>query len=475
MGERMEDRKIQRERQARADDRNDELFDMKKQSHQVGIASSMRREKREDDIFNMKMTEHEQKQNDRYGLLMARQAAAIEGMGDQLTDEDRDLLNQHPIVSAQYLSSPEFKQSADVARRVIKGELSMRSPDVSKALNYLLPELKGQSKSKVNGVHRLYPGREPGTVVVDLDTENGIQPMTVNRTSDENDLVKQIPVENMIRKIQSSIQMSDLMQSARGRQTLIRYYGLEPKAKKPDTELGKLIAARDKLPEGHENRALYDSMIAKKTSLKAGITISKDGTVQIGGEGSALGTPAENESQKRVISGGESLARLQTIRENYNPKFLTYSGKKDRWLSALKSKADIDLSSDERDMLTQHRKFSQSVNYEFNAYRKLITGAAAAVAELEDLKKAMISEDLSPVEFEAAFETYSDELKRTIRIRSKLLREGIHPGTKQYGERLDQMYLSGGDDDVDSRGAELEAQGKSSDQIVAVLESEGYL
>ena len=126
-------------------------------------------------------------------------------------------------------------------------------------------------------------------------------------------------------------------------------------------------------------------------------------------------------------------------------------------------------------MIRQHSKFSKGVNAEFNAYRKLITGAAAAVQELEDLKKAMISTDLSPDEFEAAFNEYSMELSRTLRIRNKVLREGLKPGTKQYGEELNRMYLTGDDDKMDARGDELEASGMSDDDIVKALEQEGYL
>ena len=210
------------------------------------------------------------------------------------------------------------------------------------------------------------------------------------------------------------------------------------------------------------------SSMKLKTTLGGGVEFTQ-------GRGAALNKDVEKEASKRAFSAGESLARLGRIKKNYDPSFLTYQGKGERLLSSIKSKANIDLTQDEKQALRQHRRFSQAVNFEFNAYRKAITGAAAAVKELEDLKKAMVSTDLSPVEFEAAFNEYSRELQRSIRIRNRLLREGYQPGTKQFGNELDGLYLSGDDDIVDARGDELHEQGMTPQEIVDTLEKEGYL
>lgn len=205
---------------------------------------------------------------------------------------------------------------------------------------------------------------------------------------------------------------------------------------------------------------------------KGGITISPDGTVQIGGSVEPTRT-TQNKLQKELVSRTESLARMQQIRKTFDPKFLTYGGKIKNFVSKVKDKAGSELSTQQRDQLKQYRRFTQSVNFEFNAYRKEITGAAAAVKELEDLKKAMISEDLSPVQFEAAYEEYMGELSRSVRLRNKLMREGFTE-PRAMGKQLDSLFILGADDDVDSRGRELEAQGMSPEQIVQTLEIEGY-
>lgn len=251
-----------------------------------------------------------------------------------------------------------------------------------------------------------------------------------------------------------------------------------PRAEKTEaaTELQKLIAARDALPPNDPNRQAYNDRIAKITQSSNGISIDAEGNVQIGGPAKEMQSTNVKEAEARVVGAGESLARLQTIKENYKPVFLTYGGRWNNLVSNIKSKAGFELTDEDRDLLRQRRRFTQGINTEFNAYRKMITGAAASVQELTSLKDAMISDDLSPDAFESAFDEYSSELSRSIRIRNKLLREGLQPGTKQFGSNLDNLFISGGDDtDFEARGDELEEQGMPADKIVDTLEQEGYL
>tara|TARA_R110002096_G_scaffold59003_1_gene148252 strand:- start:63 stop:1313 length:1251 start_codon:yes stop_codon:yes gene_type:complete len=248
----------------------------------------------------------------------------------------------------------------------------------------------------------------------------------------------------------------------------------EVKPEKPRAGFQGLVDAYNAAPEGSEEKTLLKAKIDKDSAQSGGISIGADGSVQIGGPVKTV-KPIDKQSQEKIISAGESLGRLKRIKSAYDPSFLTYQGKLEKGIANVMNKAGIDLSKEDKDMLRQNRKFTQGVNAEFNAYRKLITGAAAAMSEMEDLKKAMLSTDIGPVEFEAAFNEYSGELGRTVRIRNKLLREGVREGTKQYGEDLDRLFLTGADDEVEARGAELEAQGMSDDDIIKIFESEGYL
>lgn len=267
------------------------------------------------------------------------------------------------------------------------------------------------------------------------------------------------------------------------RQSFMALASADPK-KAVDFAAGILKPQQEKSPTGKmqefelaQSQGYTGSFLdyQKELSNKSGITISPDGTVQIGGTPKPLDKTNAREAEKKIISAGASLARLERIKENYDPHFLTYRGKLDRLTSSVKNKAGITLSKEEKEALRQRRKFTQGVNQEFNAYRKLITGAAASIQELESLKKAMISDDLGPEEFEGAFEEYRNELSRTIRINNKLLREGLEPGTKQFGESLDALFLTDQDDDIESRGSELEQQGLTDEQIFQKLLEEGYV
>lgn len=175
--------------------------------------------------------------------------------------------------------------------------------------------------------------------------------------------------------------------------------------------------------------------------------------------------------ESKIASNMDNLSRLEVIEQQYVPDFLTYGGKVSATISKLKSKAGFDLSPEDERFLQGRRRFTQGINQMFNAYRKEITGAAAAVQELESLKKAMLSEDLSPTEFKASFDEFKSELLRSNRLSRKILREGVRDG---FGKDLDRLFTAGLDDDIEARGQELRAQGFSDQAIVDALIKEGY-
>ena len=174
---------------------------------------------------------------------------------------------------------------------------------------------------------------------------------------------------------------------------------------------------------------------------------------------------------KSIINNEQNLSRLDRIGSQFIPEFLTFGGRIGATISSLKSKAGVDLKPEDRKFLQNRRKFTQNINQVFNAYRKEITGAAASVQELESLKKAMLSEDLSPAEFQASFDEFRRELQRSNRLSRKVLRDGL-PGS--FGKNLDALFTSGADDNADVRGEELLQEGLTEDQVFEKLESEGF-
>jgi hypothetical protein len=137
-------------------------------------------------------------------------------------------------------------------------------------------------------------------------------------------------------------------------------------------------------------------------------------------------------------------------------------------------KAGMEVAPEMREFAKQRRSLVNDIGQQFNAYRKEITGAAAALGELEQLKETFINKDLSYDEFVSALDQYESKQKRALRLSRRILREGVKVGSSKFGDMHDRLWATGADDDIDTRGDELSAQGLSDDQVVQKLQKEGY-
>lgn len=210
-------------------------------------------------------------------------------------------------------------------------------------------------------------------------------------------------------------------------------------------------------------------------------SVGPDGAVTFAQGAGAQGGPAVplnsavgRESQQAAITASENLDNLDRIASQFNPDFLTYQGKGRAMLAEVMDKAGT-ARPEQRDLLKAKQAFSQGVSKFFNAYRKEITGAAATEKELEQLKDAVINMDQSPAQFQASLAEMRASIAHTLRIKNRLLREGLRVGSKRFGARMDKLYREGADDDAMTRGEELEQAGKSDDEVVRILVTEGYL
>lgn len=210
-------------------------------------------------------------------------------------------------------------------------------------------------------------------------------------------------------------------------------------------------------------------------------TVSPDGTVTFqSGKGispAGLQRKTVTDLEKKLVTFETNIDNLKRIESQIKPEFLTFAGRGKAFFSGLKSKAGVDLSKEEKSFVQERTRFTQNINQFFNAYRKEITGAAASVQELEGLKKSMFNVDLSPVEFEAAFDEFKNGVQRGRRLTRKLLREGVTGNLKnkrsEVSKRFDQEFTTGGDDSTLDRIRELEGT-KSEEEIFQILEDEGY-
>lgn len=181
-------------------------------------------------------------------------------------------------------------------------------------------------------------------------------------------------------------------------------------------------AARNRGPTGAESkvaqlRALGASDDEIKAALVGGrkqrISVGADGglTIEEGGIGEPT-TAAVTHMQKDLLNAYDSLDQLKLAGQNMRDEYLTYKGRVKAKAGALMDKAGVENEltqwSAQRDgSLTQVEQF-------FNAYRHMITGAAAAEKELQALKKATINNELGPQAFWARYNQLVNSMESDI-------------------------------------------------------------
>lgn len=248
------------------------------------------------------------------------------------------------------------------------------------------------------------------------------------------------------------------------------------------TELQRNLRLAGIEPDSSEGQKIIKaSLVGSKTKL----SISPDGSISFAsGVGLEEGaTPIERKTrtdlESKLVNFEQNISDLNRIETQFKPDFLTFLGRGKAFLSGIKSKAGVRLTGDEKRFVQQRRKFTQNINQFFNRYRKEITGAAASVQELEGLKKSMFNEDLSPVEFDAAFSEFKSGVLRSRRLVRKMLREGVQGDLRnknsEVSKQFNAQFLGGGDDDTQDRIKDLLGEGKTEDEIGQVLDAEGYI
>lgn len=154
---------------------------------------------------------------------------------------------------------------------------------------------------------------------------------------------------------------------------------------------------------------------------KGGLSLqtNPDGTITFteGDIPGGLSKATRTNEEKELLDAQDSLASLKQVK--VAPEFLTYAGK---------GKSLVGGMQDKLGQTTENTKFNadrgaalQDVELFFNKYRKLITGAAAAEKELQDLKKAVINADIGPQEFTQRRDTLISSMENDIARKTRRL------------------------------------------------------
>lgn len=219
-----------------------------------------------------------------------------------------------------------------------------------------------------------------------------------------------------------------------------------------DQEAAKAAAAKAALPVSSYGRTMYDErrgLVPTGTAQRQIGAIGSNGTnLTINtGNNIPVGKKAQGDLQADVLAGRVALANTKNIMENYKPTWLTYKGQGIAKGARIAEKAGFGefLPDKTKADLGQYTKFKNAVESEFNRYRKEITGAAAAIQELEKLRQAIFNTDQSPTEFEASMANYVSNIQRLDQLRIQMLQQGIDPRTPEGGQVLDARFFGGGD------------------------------
>ena len=237
----------------------------------------------------------------------------------------------------------------------------------------------------------------------------------------------------------------------------------------------------DKKTQSFFQKNLSTNKISRVGAVPKGIklTVGDDGqvTFQTGVGGTADLTPATKSSlQKEIVGLTGQLGDLEFLGKTAFTDALTIQGKAKKAGLRLADSLKIDIGPENREYLGKTRVFVEGVEQVFNQYRKLITGAQAAMKEITMLRDSILNKKLSPSEFQYSFDRYMGQIKRSLRIKRMLLREGV-TSEKALGKQIDRMFKSNADvpdTEIDARGDELKAGGMSDQAVIQQLRKEGY-
>jgi hypothetical protein len=309
--------------------------------------------------------------------------------------------------------------------------------------------------------------------------------VTRNRSSSPDDPAKPISVQELLRSLHSDAWLLNLVESEGQDEALawiesqILARGGEVPERKIDTrsyqegdkevtefvdEFGRVVDKKEgpkwepqKPPQPTDDMREYDFAVSqgykgsfldfqKARQKGMALRVNPDGSVEFSDMPGGMTNPVRTQVQKDLIEAQDSLAKLRGLGPKISADYLTYVGRGKAAFGGVQDK--LGFRGDTAKFNAERSAALQEVDQWFNAYRKLITGAAAAEKELEQLKKAVINSELGPQEFEARYKGLIDIIQADIdrhmnrlgannsSAREPGFREGQTATNPQTGERI---------------------------------------
>ena len=142
----------------------------------------------------------------------------------------------------------------------------------------------------------------------------------------------------------------------------------------------------------------------------------------------------------KIADSVSTLSNATEIARNFDLDAFTLQGRASEKISGFLDSLNLASTSDKQ-LIEGRRAQKQKIEVIFQQYRKMITGAQASVAELEQLKKATLNNDLSPSQAKSSLRDLMVNLIRDQKAVSNLLTQGIDL-KKLAGEDADSALIS---------------------------------
>jgi hypothetical protein len=211
----------------------------------------------------------------------------------------------------------------------------------------------------------------------------------------------------------------------------------------------------------------------ESTAQKIGITI---------GEKMPATTPMETTLQKGILEDLQILGGVNAASGRAQDEFFTYAGRAKGFAAEKMEKFFGDAPGPWKTHLEKQQAWKNETEQLFQVYRKKVTGAQAAIKEIENLRQIMLNKEMSKSQFLGSVNQIREKVSRSLRLQRKLLREGFDLGNpadvKRMQERGDTLWST--DSQFNDAGERihrlrtLKTQGLNPQQAAFVLKNEGY-
>lgn len=158
-------------------------------------------------------------------------------------------------------------------------------------------------------------------------------------------------------------------------------------------------------------------------------TITFSQGVGVGDGAAELGTKPRNTAQTEAIQTGQTLNSIKQIEKLLEGNDDLFNIPKKKWNELMQFKEGFTgkMSPEQKDYTARRNRLMVQVGQSFNKYRKLITGAAAALSELETLKKDYIDKNMTKTDFTTRVKALIDIYENDLAYLQYTIREGIDP------------------------------------------------